>query len=1427
MTPKSVLLSFIALNSLVGASSPGGDTSANAAPTEDSCAASEANLPCRADQMGVAEQLMRRMAAEMEASAPDDASVRLKARNAKALAEMCRAGKPELRYLPLPEMAIDYLSLPGHKLAAAEVLPLLLEAGVNPNGAEDDGTPLFAAVERGNLEAFRILRAAGARTDVQNDRGRALSVAMAAHHAAEMLAELPDAGLKSVRLKGGYTLLHAAVSDPNPGDCCCGRELPKVEAVLATCRFLIEKGVDVNAAADNGETALMRVIYGFDDVARLLLEAGADANARDKEGNTALDRALQSGDVNRCRLLWAAGGKLANGSPTHLAVLLGDVDELRRLLPGRSAEDLAQLLDVALMNRQWQVCRLLVYRLACTDESWRTWKYLRDYREEGAMPEDIRASVMALTPLPNRLLYAVDIGDEALCRECLNAGAEPDDQLLSYAVMVNKPAIIRALAEAGVDVNCPDEGGWTPLFWAAQRGYLECVRELLRAGANPNGAEAPEAERRYPLLIALQYGATDCVRALLDAGAGPDLNSPRVLMLLGARCANPDTLRLLSDRGLSLRGNRRVLQEHVTARPDFGYARAEYCDVLQEAGAQLDDWSLLHLEVRLNRPEKVRALIAAGADVNARDAEGNTPLMCAALLGNEEMIRILLEAGAQTDLTNKEGDIALQAPVAKVDECDPSRVRDASHLLELLALKDTCGPQAAVVLHRAVMEADLPLLQRLLSAGVSPNLCVADGNTPLHTAAKLHYYNSRPLVLRLLLAYGADPQAKNADGRTPSQRAAKNEMLRPAVCELFRQWAAAEPTPTGSAVMIAPDAELPHADSFISRVYEKAMQVRRVEDTREGLDAVHHYRLWRAGKEQNAYPLLAALLSLSQMEIPAEAVQELIAAGADVNRLWCGSSPLHCAVGRPEIVKLLLAAGANVEVVGEDEGTPLYEAAAAGDVESCRLLLDAGAQMNRRYEGVTAFETAREWGRYDVCRLLLERGCEAAISPLEQAVMCRDADAVKRLLAAGGDAEETTKFGRSLLEAAAMDGCLAVCRELLAAGATPHAQEGKACIPLSIAAAYGHADVCRALVEAGADVNAADALGDTPLYEAARVGHAATCRLLIALGAQVNAANREGSTPLLAAIFAGRAEVCRALMEAGAEVDVKSLVDDVFATVSPEVMRALLVGGLSPDARAEEDAPPLLLHFILQGNAEVCRVLIEGGADVNVNADGSTPLLLAAAQDLPNVCLALLEAGARAEVSRDGSGSPLDRAILFGRKELAAKLLNAGIKPAGLLPLHLAAALGRAAEVKQLLADGADVNAPAKLAGLTPLQFAVLSGDMDTFHALLAAGADVHAAHNTRIALHTAAQMGRDEMVRELLAAGADPNARNLLGCTPLCLAVDWGHYEVCEALLAAGASVSIPAHEGHAESSLSEFAAERGYTALHQLLTNPPTPKP
>ncbi len=284
----------------------------------------------------------------------------------------------------------------------------------------------------------------------------------------------------------------------------------------------------------------------------------------------------------------------------------------------------------------------------------------------------------------------------------------------------------------------------------------------------------------------------------------------------------------------------------------------------------------------------------------------------------------------------------------------------------------------------------------------------------------------------------------------------------------------------------------------------------------------------------------------------------------------------------------------ELEARDQRGATPLMHAAAFGNLDTFKLLLDAGSDVNAR-NNMDA--TALLWASQDVerARLLLGRGAEVKIA---------------------------SKQGRTPLMVAAMrPGGSAIVEVMLAKGADVQAKDRLGATALSLASRAGDLDTVRLLLARGAEANP-DA-GRAPLFGASLSQNPAVIQLLLQRGAAVNVAlnmppgaasrtlnnikngppNNSGVTALHNAAGYGPVDSVRYLLDVGAKVN------------------------------AQDSRKLAALSFALASeypSVEIVRTLIRAGADVNLaDSSGDTPLDWAEKFGYPGIIAELKKAGAK------------------------------------------------------------------------------------------------------------------------------------------------------------------------------------------------------
>jgi len=241
-----------------------------------------------------------------------------------------------------------------------------------------------------------------------------------------------------------------------------------------------------------------------------------------------------------------------------------------------------------------------------------------------------------------------------------------------------------------------------------------------------------------------------------------------------------------------------------------------------------------------------------------------------------------------------------------------------------------------------------------------------------------------------------------------------------------------------------------------------------------------------------------------------EIVRLLLDRGAEVNAVsGSGSTPLHGAAygGYTETAELLLTAGAEIDPANRYGFTPLLSACAAGRFEAARLLLDKGADLSARAQGGwTTLLYAAQSGDSSLVRLLLDKGAAVTLAnengetPLYQALWGNSLPNVRMLLEAGADVNTTTSDGTSLAYFAIAFRDPAMANLMLDDVDDVNQKDNLQFTMLHFASARGYADQVRTLLEKGADVNARCVNSRTPLDYALMWGQAAVIEVLRAEG---------------------------------------------------------------------------------------------------------------------------------------------------------------------------------------------------------------------------------------------------------------------------------------------------------------------------------------
>jgi ankyrin len=441
-------------------------------------------------------------------------------------------------------------------------------------------------------------------------------------------------------------------------------------------------------------------------------------------------------------------------------------------------------------------------------------------------------------------------------------------------------------------------------------------------------------------------------------------------------------------------------------------------------------------------------------------------------------------------------------------------------------------------------------------------------------------------------------------------------------------------------------------------------------------------------------------------------------------------------------------------------------------------------------------------------------------TPVVDAVKSGDKAAVIALIERRADVNAPEADGTTALHWAVHQNDLDLTERLIRAGAKVNVKNDYGATPMSEAAVTGNADMIDKLLKAGADVESPNIDGQTTLMVVARTSRVDAAQALLRRGAKVDAVEQwRGQTALMWAAAESQPAMVKLLVEAGADVNARSKVNNWQRQVTAEP-RAIYrpAGGLTP-----------LLYSAREGCIDCAKYLAAAGADLNLaDPEQVSPLLLSILNGHFDLAAYLIQKGANPGKWDWYGRTPLYAAVDLstlprgGRPDqpsldtttslqIIEQLLAAGANPnpelklappfrnigndrgldglltIGTTPLLRAAKALDAAAIKMLLEKGANLSL-SNNRGITPVMAAAGLGSTDadtrglyitedvqqrsieSLKLLLAAGADINAKDGTRglTPLHEAARWGWNDVVRFLVDHGADLQAKDNRGMTPV-----------------------------------------------------------
>ncbi len=683
--------------------------------------------------------------------------------------------------IPPAARQAQYFALASEAQSSPAPLPEFMAVRVVPD------TPLnrrlVEAVQSGDMKAVRAVCAQGASVDTRmlcaDGSEGSIPVAMLANSTVDQ--DRP-------RFLAIFQWLAAKASDPNAADYRgCTLLMAAVDRDdLTTVKLLIERGANINArmkpSFDN-YSALYLAVDGAgmssedpSPITLFLLEHGADANAPDRNGNTPLIQAAERGKTRTAKALLAHGA-----------------DASRRGNDGKNA------LQMATRMRRYDIARLLSNPASLPlPEAARfgDLKRVRVALDAGAKPEERDSSGRT------SLMTAMQSGSVEVAKLLLERGADArvmdkdHRTALHYAALYGNGALATLLLDHGADVNAGSSAyrdnytASSPLMDAIEQVMPDTVDLLLRRGARMERHERNDSALEFAVqrvgMMPMRPRNSPVKRPQGDGYMQEQVRIVEHLLAHGADARADDSRALY----LAARNEQVGMVDMMLRHGANVNARAASSD--DEAGrsallAAVEEWYMTREMRHAQNPRSatdatkqediagesaarrtVQLLLSRGADVNAANERGETPLMEAGMADAPELTQMLLTKGANVNAADNKGrTILMQAAVSNyylfaqtllAHKADVDR-RDKDGLTALMLAIDD-GENARYLANRRENDDYTRTMYHT--------------DPPAVTRKDLPNPNGHPDMVRLLLKNGADPNAAAKDGTMPLILARKN-----------------------------------------------------------------------------------------------------------------------------------------------------------------------------------------------------------------------------------------------------------------------------------------------------------------------------------------------------------------------------------------------------------------------------------------------------------------------------------------------------------------------------------------------------------------------------------------------------------------------------------------------------------------------------
>ena len=447
--------------------------------------------------------------------------------------------------------------------------------------------------------------------------------------------------------------------------------------------FILSHGANINVKGGCYDTCIRAAAELEDlEICQLLISKGADVNLSIDASRTALLSAVTKENLDICHFLLDSGATITDGVMKAAWGTEGKKWDILRLLGryGGTVDDIpvprfSSLLQSYASQSDAEKCTVLIeycnadvnadrghygtaLQAAVNSQSGKLVRILLDHGANPNIMGGVFGSALHAAAACNRADLCLMLIGAGANVNLMSVGLVEDETdvneegrcwrtALHLASTKGYQKVVQVLLKQGSDIDMRDSNGDAALHLATKNNQSTVVKLLLGNGGN---SEAMDRNGRTSLHLAASSGHQDLVKLILDKRGiinKVDSNG-RTALHLAATSGHEDLVELLLDRGSSI--NKEDSNGEVALSLAAMNGHKAVVNLLLQRNAHIGSYesTVLRMAIRMSDFGLVELLVMTGADVNARDANGQTILQLALLIGRANIIRLLRDYGAKT-----------------------------------------------------------------------------------------------------------------------------------------------------------------------------------------------------------------------------------------------------------------------------------------------------------------------------------------------------------------------------------------------------------------------------------------------------------------------------------------------------------------------------------------------------------------------------------------------------------------------------------------------------------------------------------------------------------------------------------------------------------------------------------------------------------